>query len=60
MMNNKDFLDNIYKKYDNVDTSDKFYRTNVNNKKPKLQYTFIFLFLIVIASSILYGDNIID
>ena len=57
MMNNKDFLDNIYKKYDNVDTSDKFYRTNVNNKKPKLQYTFIFLFLIVIASSILYGDN---
>lgn len=59
MQTDKEFLSNIYKKYNNLDTSkDKFYLKNVNNVYNIKNYIIIFCTIIIFTSSILFADTL--
>ncbi len=62
MMNNKEFLDGIYKKYNDPKTlDDKFYRKKINNKNHvPLYLVIICVFVIAISSSIGFADNYLN
>ena len=59
MMNNKEFLDGIYKKYDDPNTvNDKFYRQKIDKKNHvPLYLVIICAFVIAISSSIATCDS---
>ena len=59
MMNNKEFLDNIYKKYNDPETlKDKFYSQKLYKKNHTILYiVIIFCVAILFSSSIGFADN---
>lgn len=61
-MNDKDFLDGIYKKYNNQETlNDKFYRQKLNKRNHvPLYIVAVCIFAIAITSSIGFADNYLN
>lgn len=56
-MTDKEAIEDIYKRYQNIDPNDKFFKKRIRQRNPYIRYAAVILGIVLLSSSITIGNN---